>query len=138
MLLTHLLSYHETSRPGKVYWRQVSGGKVKAQLTYAGLAAGARTYAHAVRKTGLRRGDVALIFLPHGAEQMQALLGAMLVGAIPSFMPCPSDKQHPSIYWPSHLRLLERIGPHVLVTDRHHLDQMKTNGLVGDPRRTIA
>lgn len=138
MLLTDLLWHHEGCRPDKVYWRQISGGNVKGHVTYSDLAKGARSYAHAYRTAGLGRGDVALIFLPQGPELMQAFLGAMLVGGIPSFMPCPSDKQHPSIYWPSHMRLLERIGPHVLLTDQHHRDQMAANGLVGEPRRTIA
>lgn len=138
MLLTDLLWDHEKSRPDKVYWRQVSGDNVEGHVTYSGLAKGARSYARAYRNAGLGRGDVALIFLPQGPDQMQAFLGAMLVGGIPSFMPCPSGKQHPSIYWPSHVRLLERIGPHLLVTDQHHRDQMAAHGLVGDPRRTLA
>jgi acyl-CoA synthetase (AMP-forming)/AMP-acid ligase II/acyl carrier protein len=60
---------------------------------------------------------------------VSAFVGAMRVGAVPSFMPCPSAKQHPAIYWSSHLKLLQRIGRHLLVTDGTHAAQMRAQGL---------
>jgi fatty-acyl-CoA synthase len=74
---------------------------------------------------------ICLIFLPQGTEQYGVFLGVMQAGLIPSFMPCPSPKQHRDIYWQSHVALFERIRPAIIITDPTHARQMEENGLFG-------
>src|SRR5262249_2233168 len=45
-----------------------------------------------------------------------AYVGAMMHGAVPSFMPPPSPKQDPGLYWAAHRLLFARIRPRALVT----------------------
>ncbi len=148
-MLTTLPDYvrrHAEERPGKPFWRQVSGSVV-TETSFGQFHLRAASFAHAARALGIQPGQPVLVFLPHGVEAVAAFFGAMLAGGVPSFMPCPSPKQHPSIYWPAHRSLLQRIGPHLLVSDRRHAAQMAEHGLapesagiltveqVGDDRR---
>jgi acyl-CoA synthetase (AMP-forming)/AMP-acid ligase II len=64
-----------------------------------------------------------------------AFLGAMLIGAVPSFMPCPSSKQDPDLYWQNHRTLLERTSPRLILTDAQNAMQMAKNQL-GDEAST--
>lgn len=73
---------------------------------------------------GLSRG-VVLIFLRDLREMHSAFFGSMMAGLIPSFMPCPSPKQDPSIYWSSHSRLLSRIKPRAILTSPGVHTEMK-------------
>jgi acyl-CoA synthetase (AMP-forming)/AMP-acid ligase II len=77
--------------------------------------AAARWAAH-YAAIGVHPGDVVLIFLGHGTDQYAAYVGAMMHGAVPSFMPPPSSKQDPALYWAAHRQLFARIAPRALVT----------------------
>ncbi len=77
---------------------------------------------------GIERG-VALIFLRDMREMHSAFFGSMMAGLIPSFMPCPSPKQDPGIYWSSHSRLLSRIKPRAILTSPDVHVEMKDAGL---------
>lgn len=77
----------------------------------------ARIFAQGYRQRGVRSGDVVIIILSYRVELVAAFLGALWIGAVPSFMPEPSEKQDLSYYWESHAKLFERIGARLLVTD---------------------
>lgn len=77
-------------------------------------------------KVGVRPGDVVLIILKHGLDQYPSFLGAMLLGAVPSFMPFRTPKQDPERYWSSHRQLFQRIGAQALITFRENLDAIRT------------
>jgi acyl-CoA synthetase (AMP-forming)/AMP-acid ligase II/acyl carrier protein len=134
--LTDVLRRHAETQPEKVYWRHYTADQTQT-VSFAQLQSRAAEFAAAYAEAGLGKGDVVLIFLPHHIDAPAAFFGAMCVGAIPSFMPCPSAKQHPSIYWPGHADLLRRIGPHGLLTDAHHAAQMREHGLAGPDSRII-
>ncbi|MFN0191141.1 MAG: AMP-binding protein [Aestuariivirga sp.] len=101
------------------------------RLSYGELARLVSGHAGALRKAGAESRSVVLIFLPHTPHLYAAFLGAMTAGAIPSFMPCPTPKQDPRLYWSSHLKLLERIGDCTIISDAHHISQMREAGLTG-------
>jgi hypothetical protein len=71
---------------------------------------GAERYAGILQRRGVRRGEVVLIVLRHSPDLFSAFLGAMLIGAVPSFMPFPTSKQEPRLYWSSHQKLLDRMA----------------------------
>ena len=63
-------------------------------------------------------GDIVLIILEHGVDAHAAFIGAMLLGAIPGFMPYPNVKQEAARYWRQHRDVFVHAGPRaVLVYD---------------------
>lgn len=114
------------------------GNEKKTQaFSFSQMSLEASGFASAYKDAGLSSGDVVLIFLDHHPSMFACYLGAIMVGAIPSFMPCPSPKQHPERYWPSHRQLLRRISPKAIVTDSFHAKEMKAFGLLCDPVKFI-
>lgn len=80
-----------------------------------------------LRRCGVQSGEVVVIILPHAPELLYAFLGAMLAGAIPSFMPPPSVKQDPEFYWRSHEKLFARLGSGALLCGREHRAMIERN-----------
>jgi fatty-acyl-CoA synthase len=65
-------------------WRVVNQGEfIDRSLCFAAL----------LRHNGVKHGDVVMIILRHGLDAHAAFLGAMIIGAVPSFLPYPSIKQ---------------------------------------------
>lgn len=67
---------------------------------------------------GVTAGNIVLIVLEHGVDAHAAFIGAMLIGAIPGFMPSPSVKQDARLYWRQHRELFSHTKPRaILVND---------------------
>ncbi len=79
----------------------------------------ARWFAREYRRRGVKRGDVVILILGYRVELVAAYLGALWIGAVPSFMPEPSEKQDLDYFWESHAKLFERIGAKLLATDQN-------------------
>ena len=126
--LLHALDHHASARGEKVFTRHLVGDKVE-ELTFDAFRQRAVQVANHLRSAGCDAGDVVLIFLPTSPDVLAAFVGAMMLRAVPSLMPLPSAKQHPSIYWSSHGALLDRIQPRILLTDDVHAGQMVEQGL---------
>jgi fatty-acyl-CoA synthase len=88
-------------------------------------------------RAGVRTGGVVLIFLPQGWDGISYYFGAMLNGCVPSFMPCPSTKQDPELYWKSHKQLLVRIKPAAIVSNTQQALAMVQSGLISDTVQLI-
>jgi fatty-acyl-CoA synthase len=69
-----------------------------------------------LRSRGVAPGAVVFLILRHCPELYPTYLGAMLAGAVPSFLPFPNPKQDPKLYWESHRRVFERTGARCVVT----------------------
>ena len=80
--------------------------------------------------SGAGRGDIVMIFLPAGQNSYAALFGAMMVGAIPTYMPSPSTKQEPGKYWRDHAALFARTQPRVVLTDDATATAIRASGLL--------
>lgn len=134
--IVECLRRHAADTPDKIYIRIFGAKETKAvsfgELWRDCLAFQGFLPAEAIGKT-------CLIFLPQDYDIYAAFFGAMTAGAVPALMPCPSSKQHPSIYWPSHADLIKVTKPGLILTDEHHAAQMKENGLadLGVPILTI-
>lgn len=85
-------------------------------ISYGQLLARGSAFADQLRTSGLSQGDIVIIVLKHSPDLYYSFVGALLAGCIPSFMPFPSPKQDPVLYWDSHRKLFERIGVRALVT----------------------
>ncbi len=119
--------------------REVAGHPDKPCLVFAGrgeavsygqLHAASLRMAALLRQYGVGPGDVVMLFLPTGLDGYAGFLGAMLIGAIPAFMPLPSARQAPSQYWRDHAALLERTAPGAILTNHSTAAAMERSGLL--------
>ena len=85
-------------------------------LTNAALTAGALRWAALFRARGARPGDIILLSLPLSDTLIEGFLGALCAGCVPSFMPIPSVKQDPALFWSSHNLLFTRLGGGLILT----------------------
>jgi acyl-CoA synthetase (AMP-forming)/AMP-acid ligase II len=95
----------------------VVGAKRYRQFAYADL--GAETDRWAARFASLRFEPDAIvaIVLEHRYELYPAFLGAMRAGAIPTFLPFPTPKQDPVLYWKGQRELFARVRPACVVAE---------------------
>ena len=91
-------------------------GESAVTLTNAALKAGALRWSALFRARGARPGDVILLSLPLGSDLIEGFLGALCAGCVPSFMPFPSLKQDPALFWSSHNLLFARLGGGLILT----------------------
>jgi len=91
-------------------------GKGREEISFGQLLDRSAAYAKRYLEIGIKPGDVLIVILEHTPHQFYAYLGAILAGAVPSFMPFPTPKQRPELYWADHEELFERIHPRLLVT----------------------
>ena len=91
-------------------------GAAASTLTNAALEADAMRWASVFRARGARPGDVILLCLPLCPDLIGGFLGALRAGCVPSFMPVPSAKQDPALFWSSHNRLFARLGGGLILT----------------------
>ncbi len=132
-ILTTLLA--STGGSGEIFCHFLQEGH-ELPVTWKDMRDGSRRYAAFFQKHGVRTGEVVLIILRHSPELFYAFLGAMRLGAIPSFMPCATSKQDPEHYWASHRKLFERIGGGTLLTYPENIPQAKDQA-TGLPWRVI-
>lgn len=92
--------------------------------SYGELAALVQSFSTAARWQG-----VVLVFLPQNPEAIASYFGIMRAGAVPSFMPLPSAKQRPDLYWSAHKTLVERIKPSAILTTTSHAGEVRRVGL---------
>jgi len=115
MTIPRRLFDHATQRPDEVAYHVLSGDVVTT-LSWEQLARAACVYADRYRAAGVSPGDVVVICLKHGPALYPAHVGAMLAGAIPSFISFPTPKQDPVLYWEAHAVLFERVMPAAVLT----------------------
>jgi len=103
------------SDPADVFCRVVAQGQ-ETSFTSRETLGRSSAYANLYRDAGIDPGSPVVIILKHSPELYFAFLGAMLAGCTPSFMPFPSAKQEPNLYWSQHKAVFERIGVAAVVT----------------------
>ncbi|MCB8873611.1 AMP-binding protein [Acidisoma silvae] len=101
-------------------WQQVSYGELDAMMTrWAGAFSG-------FRPPNDRPGSaVAVIVAKHGLNGYASYLGAMRAGLVACFIPRPTSKQDPNLYWASHREVLARISPAVVVAPAELMDDLR-------------
>jgi acyl-CoA synthetase (AMP-forming)/AMP-acid ligase II len=115
-LILHALKTRAGAPDEDVFCHFLAAGRERTITCREALAASSR-WAALYRASGVARGEVVLVVLRHAPELYFAFLGAMLAGAVPSFMPPPSPKQDLELHRAQEKVLLQRIGPAAVVTD---------------------
>ena len=90
-------------------------GEAWNKLTNAGFMRRALQFAALYARAGTRQGDIVLIIMEHGIDAHAAFAGAMLIGAVPGFMPSPSVKQDAKLYWRQHRAVFSHAQPHAIL-----------------------
>lgn len=119
-----LLERHALSKRDAPFCTFLHGGRALL-ITFGELFERSSAYAQAYAAMGVEPGELVLIILQHTPHLFYSYLGAILAGAIPSFMPFPSTKQRPELYWHDHDALFRRIQPRALVTYEENLHAAK-------------
>jgi fatty-acyl-CoA synthase len=109
-----------------VFCHFAQGGNETA-ITYGDLRRESARQASFFQQRGVQPGEVILIVLRHSPELFYSFLGAMLAGAIPSFMPYRTSKQDPDLYWSSHQKLFDRISQGTVLTYGENLPAIRQN-----------
>ncbi|CAN5250105.1 hypothetical protein BH09PSE2_BH09PSE2_02240 [soil metagenome] len=115
--------------PQRVFCRQIAPDGRETLLTWADLEQASAVMTTALEASTARPSGEVMIFLRHRPELYGAFFGAMLGGWAPAFMPCPSAKQDPQLYWSAHAELFRRIRPAAVITDGETLAGMRAAGL---------
>ena len=103
------------SEPWKPALVLLAAGRIQ-QFSYAELWTEAERAARRWASVGAGPGQVVFIVLRHGWQAYAAFLGAMRAGLLPAFLPYPTPKQDPALYWASHCELFARVRPAALLT----------------------
>lgn len=114
--LAHLLKDHFEQHPQRVSIILQHAGREDRPVTYSELLQGAHAFAAALRRTGIRPGDVVVLILQHGIELLFSFFGSILYGAIPSIMPFLTEKLSPERYRADLQALIRITKPTAVVT----------------------
>jgi fatty-acyl-CoA synthase len=72
-------------------------------------------FSAAISDAGVVSGDIILMIIRHGVDAHAAFIGAMLIGAVPSFMPYPNVKQDAGLYWRQHRKIFAHLSPRAIL-----------------------
>jgi fatty-acyl-CoA synthase len=94
-------------------------------LTYAELMQGAAGFSQALAQAGISPGEVVILILDHGEALIEAFLGTVLHGAIPSIMPFLTEKLAADAYRASLSALFEITRPGAVITYPEFLEEVR-------------
>ena len=108
-LLGRVLDFSE-SEPGRLFANVWEPGRSASAVTYGELVLRASGFSEALDRAGVRRGDVVVVIVRPGADLLSAWLAPLLLGAIPSIFPWPTEKLSREYYEKSVASLLSICG----------------------------
>jgi acyl-CoA synthetase (AMP-forming)/AMP-acid ligase II len=93
-------------------------------LTFADFRSRARKQAAALRDHGLTLGDRVVIIMPQGIPAMATFVGAMMLGAVPTFLAYPNFKIEPSKYRSGLAGVTTNLNAKAVLIDAEFPDEM--------------
>ncbi len=93
-----------------------AGGEVR-RVTYGELVEVAAGFAAALERSGVRRGDVVVVIVRPGAALLSAWLAPLLLGAVPSIFPWPTEKLSRDYYEKTVASLLSICGARTILVN---------------------
>ncbi|MGQ0552884.1 MAG: AMP-binding protein [Planctomycetota bacterium] len=123
-IIDHLRHRAATS-PHGLHARYVHADRAPDEQSFAQLERRTRQFAAALAAAGTPKGRVVLVVMQHHADMLPAFYGAMWLGAIPAFLPFPTGRLHIGKYFGDLRALIERTGPHAILTYRELADEIR-------------
>jgi fatty-acyl-CoA synthase len=102
-------------RPKAVYARYLFPDREPVEITFGETENRTRQFAALYARHGVTKGDVVLVVLEHHEDLMSAYLGAIWLGAIPSFLPALTAKLDPDRYHRNLGTLFETTQPRAIL-----------------------
>ncbi len=93
-------------------------------LTFADFRQRARGQAAKLRDSGVTIGDRVVIIMPQGIAAMTAFVGAMMLGAVPTFLAYPNFKIEPSKYRSGLAGVTANLNARAVVIDEEFPEEM--------------
>ncbi len=125
--IVSVLREHYTKDPNWIFCKFIAKDNLE-EISYRKLIENASSYALHYKNCGVSKGDCVLIILKHSPHLFYSFIGAMMVGAIPSILPFPSEKQDINIYHDSMEKLSKRIKAKSIITYKENIDEIKQIG----------
>ncbi len=122
--LISVLKEHYSQAPNKLFCRFIAEGNAE-DISYSKLIENSSNYALHYKNNGVAKGDSVIIILKHTPHLFYSFVGAMMIGAIPSILPFPSEKQDAVLYRDSIEKLSKRIGAKSIVTYKENLGEIR-------------
>lgn len=113
------LRSHARDEPNRLFCTFQAGDR-REPISFGDLYERSMEYSRQYAAMGVERGDLVIVILQHTPHLFYSYLGAMIQGAIPSFMPFQTPKQRADIYWADHEALFQRVAPKLIVTYREN------------------
>lgn len=135
-ILPHILKKTFDEDPGRTAIHLI-GADGEEALSFHDLLLKAGAYARAFEHAGIQRGEVVVIILEHGADLLQAFLGGILMGVIPSIMPFLTEKLAPERYRESLSALIAITEPAAILTYPAFIEEVNTALREGDSVRVV-
>lgn len=115
-LLGRVLDLTEAN-PGRPFANVWGPGGDAAPVSYGDLVLLASGYAEALERAAVRKGDVVVVIVRPGASLLSAWLAPLLLGAIPSIFPWPTEKLSRDYYEKSVSSLLSICGARTILVN---------------------
>lgn len=112
--LISVLAAHAAERPEAPFVTLIEN-QSRICVNFGDLWQSTLRFAASLEDAGVAPRSTVIIMLQPGGLLYTSFLGAMAMGAVPSFMPFPTAKQQPDLFWNSHRSLFERIQPGAIV-----------------------
>lgn len=93
-------------------------------ITFGEFRRRARARACALQHNGVREGDHVLILMPQSACAMAVFVGAMILGAVPSFLAYPNFKIEPAKYRSGLVGVIANLHAKLIVIDADFPDEL--------------
>jgi fatty-acyl-CoA synthase len=106
-------------------------------VTFAEFRHRARQQAKALRDEGVSPGDRVIVIMPQGIPAMSTFVGAMMLGAVPSFLAYPNFKIEPSKYLSGLAGVTANLSAKVVVIDEEFPEEMLSYVSLTDQTRLL-
>ena len=101
-------------------------------ITFGEFRRRAHAQAQALQQSGVREGDHVLILMPQSVCAMAVFVGAMMLGAVPSFLAYPNFKIEPAKYRSGLIGVIANLHAKLVVIDTDFPDELLEHVSLGD------
>lgn len=103
----------------------------ETRITYSRLVEISRAYGDVFRRSGLEKGDIAMLLQPHSLEIIYSFFGAVSCGVVPSIYPFPAVNAEKAKSGGMVKKALRDIRARAVVTTSELVDELMDSGCAG-------